>query len=76
MSMRDDVFDDLDLYDETLAYEELKAQVDEEYKFMSEDEKHFRSVECSPTFKQFYLSAMKPGQTAFVNEFKYEFKIL
>ena len=58
------------------TYEELLKEVDEEWKSMSEDEKHMRNIQCDPTFKQFVGSHIKPGQSVEINEHEYSYKIL
>jgi len=61
---------------QTYTYEELGKEVKEEWEHMSEDEKHIRNIQGDPTLMQFVLSSMKPGQSAELNEYTGEYKII
>jgi hypothetical protein len=62
-------------YYASFNYEELKKYVDDEWEHMSEDEKYRRMRDVDPTFHEYILSSMKPGDTVTLNDLTYQYEI-
>ena len=69
--------EDYNDYDREISLDELSKEVKEEYEMMSDEEKHFRAIDCEPTFLQFALSSMKheKKKKAIINEYTYKIKL-
>ena len=68
-------FDDWD-YEETLTYEELSARVDSEWEALGEEGQHQWYLSPSPTFEEYVLGQMKPGDSVIIDFNNYTHKII
>lgn len=70
--------EDYDVYDREISLDQLSKEVDEEYEMMSEEEKHYRIIDCEPTFLQYACSSMNHQKIkkAIINEYTYKIKMI
>jgi hypothetical protein len=68
--------DNLDDFDRTITLVELRNEVDEEYKNMSDEEKYCRIRDNDPTFLRYCCSVMSSNniEKGIINEYTYKFE--
>ena len=65
-------------YDRVVSLEEISNEIDEEIKYMSEQEKYTRARDADPTFLQSVMSSMinQKKNKAIINEYTYKIQMI